>query len=373
MVLFMILGIVVLITIAVLGFLFFMLNKEGQKKEEAVPVTDMAQLKKELSNQLFEPNELKVVTKNDEIIPVYQPKIEMPMQEETLPLKEDVKPSPEDEAYKKRAQHLEDELLAISKKATGQSDEAQQLIESLTEENKALKSQQIDLEHAKQKLEELQGESSNLKIENIGLQTQLETTNAKVRLLEEEMIAVKMQMGNEISHANATVSELSREKEALLSAPKPPDPSEELQQELQALKIEYARLLQKCDELEKNQVTPPKADPDEALRQEVESLKYELIKAKAQSSGLERVSFNYKNQLEDFFKKINAVQVTNDHLSQVKNRLEGMIEEVKSQNDDLVKKDHLAQFELEKNRSRLVDLEREYQELKSRIQQQSQQ
>lgn len=98
-----------------------------------------------------------------------------------------------------------------------------------------------------------------------------------------------------------------------------------------------------------------------------------MIKARAQSSGLERISFNYKNQLEDFFKKVNAVQVTNDHLSQVKNRLEGMVEEVKSQNEELLKKDQLAQFELEKNRSRLVSLEREYEDLKARIQQQNQQ
>ena len=116
----------------------------------------------------------------------------------------------------------------------------------------------------------------------------------------------------------------------------------------------------------------PRGKSDEALRHELESLKYELIKARAQSSGLERVSFNYKNQLEDFFKKVNAAQVTNDHLSQVKNRLEGMVEEIKLQNEELVKKDHLAQFELEKNRSRLVSLEREYEDLKARVQQNNQ-
>ena len=65
--------------------------------------------------------------------------------------------------------------------------------------------------------------------------------------------------------------------------------------------------------------------------------------------------------------------MTNDHLAQVKNRLEGMVEEVKLQNEELAQKDRLAQFELEKNRSRLVSLEREYEELKARLQQQSQQ
>ena len=219
MILFIILGAVVLITFVVLGVLFFLLSKE--------------------QSPLQVPSEVKQT-------------------------------SLEDEVYKKRAKELEDELRAVTLKADGQSDEARQMIETLTKENESLKNQ-------------------------------LEPTNAKVRLLEE----------------------------ALLSAPKP--------------------------------------EVDQALHQELEILKYELIKARAQSSGLERVSFNYKNQLEDFLKKVNVAQVSNDHLSQVKNQLEGMVQEVKSQNEELVKKDQLAQFELEKNRSRLVSLERQYEELKTRL------
>ncbi len=285
MVLFIILGVVVLITFVVLGVLFFLLSKEEKKKEEekAIPVTDLDQLKKDLSSQ-------------GPISSTSRSSFQVPSEVKQSSL--------EDEKYKKRAQELEDELLAISKKADGQSTQARQMIKTLTEENESLKSQQANLEQAQQKL--------------------IESSNAKARLLEEE-----------ISRANATVSELNREKEALLSA--------------------------------------PKADPDQALRHELESLKYELIKARAQSSGLERVSFNYKNQLEDFLKKVNAVQVNNDHLSQVKNRLEGMVQEIKLQNEELVKKDRLAQFELEKNRSRLVSLERAYEDFKARSQQQNQQ
>jgi len=414
MVLFIILGVVVLMTFGVLGVLFFMLGKEGQRKEEerAVPVTDMAQLKKELSNQLFEPNE-KVVEQGSEIIPVFQPKVGLPTQEskifEDVKVSIEAKPSLEDEAYKRRAQQLEDELLAISKKADGQSDEARQLIENLTKENESLKSQKEDLQQAQQKLAALQGEAADLKTENIGLQTQLETTNTRVRLLEEEMAAVKIQMGEEITNANARVAELNLEKAAILSAPPAePEPDQALHQELEDLKLEHIQLKQKYDELQRIHLAAPKVESDGASHEELEALKveqaelkhkcedlekkqqelnesnaqlleknellqYELIKARAQSSGLERVSFNYKNQLEDFFKKVNAVQVTNDHLAQVKNRLEGMVEEVKLQNEELAQKDRLAQFELEKNRSRLVSLEREYEELKARLQQQSQQ
>ncbi len=356
MAIFILLGVIVLITIVVLSVLFFMLGKEEKKTEEAVPVTNLEEINKELSGKMFKQNDQKVIEKDSEIIPVFESNVELPLQ----PVQTPAQPSQEDEAYRKKAQELEEELLNISKKADNQSDEARQLIADLTKENESLKSQKVDLEVAQQKLAELQGESSLLKTENVSLQNELEGTNAKVRLLEEQMTAFKVQMGEEVSRAQETVAQLIREKEELLSAPKPepqaqPIPDQQMLQELTTLKGEHAQLKERYDVLEKTR----------------EQLEYDLIKARAQTSGLERISFNYKNQLEDFFKKINAVQVTNDHLAQTKNRLEGMVEEIKIQNEELVKKDQLSQFELEKNRSRLSNLERECEELKVRIQQQS--
>ncbi|MBF0571912.1 MAG: hypothetical protein HQL12_08605 [Candidatus Omnitrophica bacterium] len=371
MVLFIVLGVVVVISFVILGVLFFLLRKEAQKEQsKAVPVTDLAQLKKELSSQLFEINENKVLDNGTEVIPVFQPKVSIDSissisQSSLQGQSQDKQPSLEDDAYKKRAHELEDELRAISQKADGQSDEAKQLIESLTKENESLKSQQADLAQAKQRLTELEGESANLKVENIDLQTQLGSTNAKVHFLEEEMAAVKIQMGEEISRANAVVSQLNREKESLLSTPKTAL-DETLGHELEALRSEHIQLKQKCEDLES--ARQKLSELNIHLKEENDLLQYELIKARAQSSGLERVSFNYKNQLEDFFNKINAVQVTNEHLSKVKNQLEEMVEEIKLQNEELAKKDQLAQFELEKNRLRLVNLELENEGLKARVQ-----
>jgi len=363
MALFIILGAVVIIAVVVLGFLFYLLSKEGQREEaSAVPVTDLSEINKELSNQLFEQNNSKVIEKDDEIIPVFQLKVNKPL--------EKAQSNQEDEAYKKRAQHLEDELLAISKKADGQSDEAKRLIETLSEENDALKIQKASLELAQEKLNEVQVEAEKLKTENITLQTQLETTNSRVQYLEQEMTAVKMQMGEEISQANAKIIELSREKETMAAEIKV-EPDEALRQEVEALKVEKAQLNQKCDDLAKAQ--EELTAQNSQLTERIDSMQYELVKARAQSSGLERISFNYKNQLEDFLNKVTLAQSTNDQLTQAKNRLEGLVEEVKSHNEELIKKDSLSQFELEKNRSRLVSLERECEELKSRIQQQGQQ
>jgi predicted nucleic acid-binding Zn-ribbon protein len=230
------------------------------------------------------------------------------------------------------------------------------MIEALTQENELLKAKQADLQEAQYKLVELETEASGLKTDNANLQIQLESTNARVQSLEQEMTVVKMQMGEEISRANATVSELNREKETLLSVPKS-GADEALRQELESLKSEQILLKQKCEDLQK----------------ENEKLQYEMVKARAQSSGLERVCFNYKNQMEDFLKKINEAEVNNGHLSQVKTRLEGTMQEIKLQNEELLQKDQLAQFELEKNRSRLVSLEREYEDFKARTQQKDQQ
>ena len=363
MVLFIILGVIILVTLGVLGFLFYMLSKEGEKKEneKAVPLTDLAQLKKELSSGMIDLPKAQPSENETETIPLFEePKVSLPTQ--------DVVSLAEDDEYKKRAQELEDELAEISQRAERQLDGAKHLIETLTEENEALKNQQARMEEAQQKLNELEGETSNLKTENINLQSQLETTTAQVRLLEEQMTAVKLQMGEEISRANATVSELNREKEALVSAPRAePATDQAVLQELETLRAEQIQLKQKNEEIGHKYEELVKKQ--EKLEKDNEQLQYEMVKARAQSSGLERVSLNYKNQLEDFLKKVSLAEASNDHLSQAKNRLEGMVEEIKLQNEELIKKDQLNQFELEKNRSRLLTIEREYEDLKARVQQ----
>jgi uncharacterized protein YgiM (DUF1202 family) len=279
LVLFIILGAVVLTAIVVIGILYFMLSKEGQKKEEekAVPFTDF--LEKPIVSE--EP----VSPATPSHLPVQSIEIKSPVVDDT---------------YKKRAQGLEDELRTIKQKAEEQADVSREMVVTLTKENQTLKNKEAESDEALQKLTALQQEVTSLKTENANLKTQLESTNA-------------------------AMSELKRVGVV-----------EDLHPELEKIN---------------------------------EELKYELVKAKAQNSGLERISFNYKNQLEESLKKVNAAQVTNDHLTQVKNQLEAMVEQIKLQNEELVKKDQLSQFELEKNRSRLLVLERDYEDLKARTQQ----
>ncbi len=349
MLLLIILGVVVLLTFAVIGSLFFFLSREKTKLDDgAVPLTDLNQIKKEFSSGLLEPQTPKMTKLETDLAPpVYEPKVSIPT----------AAPAPalsEDDRYKQRAQDLEDELKTITQKAEDQSHQAQGMIEDLTKENESLKIQQIKLEEAQRHLSQLQDEASQLKTDNAGLQSQLDLAHAQVKLLQEQMAAFQSQMQEEISRANAAVTQIKQEKEALLAAPKP-DPDGVLRLEIEDLKAANQKLLAMVD----------------ALKEKNEALQYALIKSRAQSSGLERVSFNYKNQLEDFLKKVNALQQDQAQLSQVNNRMEGLIQQVQNQNEDLVKKDQLSQFELEKNRSRLASLERECEDLKSRIKQQN--
>jgi len=306
MVLFIVLGIVVLITFFVMGFLFLMLDKEGQKTDEkAVPLTDLSQLKRDFSSSLLEPQIPKTVDEPN-VVPAFTPQVSLPTQASKYVAGEDI--------YKKRARELEEELLNISKKAEGQSNEARQMIETLSQENESLKIQQANLTQVQQKLTELETQTDHLHTENSALQTQLDSSNTKVQALEVEMAAVKIQMGEEIAQARATVSQLNIEKESWEQAAKKGSQVDAVSQELEASKVQQAQLKQNFEDLEKTNQQLRELNGD--LIKKVETLQYELVKARAQSTGLERIGFNYKNQLEDFFKKINEVQLTNEKLSE---------------------------------------------------------
>ena len=166
--LFIVLGVVVLITFVVLGVLSVSLTKE-EKKEKTISLKDFNQLKEKLSSQVFEENSAQVIEKDSEIIPIFTPKA--PVQAQSDPSKSvaEKRPSLEDEIYKKRAQKLEEELLAVSQKADGESDEAKQTIETLTKENESLKSEKANLEYelikARAQTSALERVSSNYKIQ----------------------------------------------------------------------------------------------------------------------------------------------------------------------------------------------------------------
>ncbi len=107
--------------------------------------------------------------------------------------------------------------------------------------------------------------------------------------LGEEIRTITLKADGQSNEARHRIEALTKDNESLKSQ------QADLQTQLESAHATAQSLL-----------SAPKADPDEALRHELESLKYELIKARAQSSGLEKVNLNYKNQLEELVKKDQA-------------------------------------------------------------------
>ena len=235
----------------------------------------------------------------------------------------------------KRVVELEEELRAISDKAVSQAQEAMTMVDTLTKANEKLKTE-AEQGHAvyKTQMAELEQSLDRLRQDNSTLQGQLDGGQAKVRELQDEIIAVRKHLGDELLTANAQIVELK-------AAPKVPVPAEEIE-----------KLNKEIEE----------------IRRESENLRHEVTKNRAQASGFERMCDNYKVQLDDALGRAQAMEGDHAQLQAAKDRLEAALADAHKQNEELTKREKLCQFELEKSRSQFVALEKSYEEAKLKVQ-----
>ena len=222
--LFYVLGAVVLIALGVVGFLFYLLNKESDQDLKVVPITSPEGL-------------LKPVT-----------------------------PSMQEQEYKAKVENLEEELRAISEKGVAQAQEAMTMIEKLSKENETLKnfkSQEAAIQNEDLALAQKQAEQ--LHQDNGLLQAQLVSSQEKVRQLQEEAVAIRQRMEDELASGKETIEQFKKEREEALA----------LARETQEVKAQNA-----------------------ALQEEIKALQLANQKLRAQASGLEKICENYKMQLE---------------------------------------------------------------------------
>jgi chromosome segregation ATPase len=287
MILYVIMGFVVIAALGLVGFLFYLLNREGGAAPvnvKEVPVTDLSEFKKE-EIYIAPP-----MAATSEVEKMFQVEEKEPLQE--IQKTRDIEERLQDAPYQARIEELEEELREISEKAVGQSQEALNMIDALNKENEALKIEkekflsdhQAAIEHAGEQV-------SKLREDNTALQGELDGAHSKVRFLEEEVLAVKKQMGEELARVNSIVEEL-RQKEAEIVPVEDPQliALREQNQTLLQSNLDFQKSLQKLKEL------------NDHLIQKTDILQYELTKARAQASGLERVSQNYKTQIEGLLK-----------------------------------------------------------------------
>lgn len=263
MTLFYVLGIVVFIAAGVVGFLFYLLNKESAKEEEVkiAPLVNPGTLHKSAA------------------VPTT--------------------PSFAEEEYKKKVEGLEEELRAISEKGVAQAQEAMDMVDRLTKENEALKAENQAAKQQPVSNEELaaaQRQAGQLRQDNDLLQTQLESAQVKLRQLQDEGVAMRKHMEDELRNANETVEQFKREREVFLASRESSTQStQSMAREVEELRAQNATLREEAAHLQ--QANQKLKELNAGLMEKAQMLQYELVKNRAQASGLEKICENYKMQL----------------------------------------------------------------------------
>ena len=358
MMLFVVLGSVFLLAVVVIGFLFYLLSKESsEKKDEAVAITDLNELRK----TLIPPQETKSL--QVPIVEAFQAPQEIPKSSEIS-----VEFHLKEESYQKKVAELEGELQSIASKAQDQSKEALATIEQLKQENEQLKGERNTKDMAVQaSLIQAQQTIDTMHEEQLGLQNRLNESQAQVGKLQEEILVIKQQVVQEIANNKLESEHLVVENEGLKRSLDAAiaEVAKNFQDEIQTLKQENQTLKSASQEL--TVANQKFKELNDHLVEKSDALQWELTKARAQMTSFERACENYKNQLQGALDRTGSIEESNLKLNETNNHLQIVLEDLKKKNDEFAKREKLFEFELEKNRDRLVSLEREYANLKANI------
>ncbi|MBF0490871.1 MAG: hypothetical protein HQL15_09745 [Candidatus Omnitrophica bacterium] len=273
MILFIILGVIVLFAISVIGFLYYWLQKEAGV--DAPPITASGSNK---SPSAF------TQRKTDK-------PVEVPVSSSAVVVKESERLDQitkeyehKEILYQKKVRDLEDELNAISKKAQNQSQEALNTIEQLKAENEQLKNARVTpVVVDNTPLIKAQENIVFLKQEQDVLQTRLVDSQEQAKKLQEEVVAIKQQMAQEIVAVKTETAKLVMENQRLQSSLEASSANiiKPLQDENQVLKQDNETFKKTNQELltEKamlqSSIEAAVINATENLRKEIQNLKQE--------------------------------------------------------------------------------------------------
>ena len=360
MMLFMVLGGVFILAILVIGFLFYLLSKESnQKKDDAVAITDLNELKK----TLIHPEQTKIADPLEMPVGVSRPAQE-PQDTPDFSAEFIAK----EQVYQQKVNALEGELQSIASKAQEQSHQALATIDQLKQENEQLKSERNAKETAAQaNLIQAQQTIDTMQEQQAELQNRLNDSQAEVGKLQEEMVAIKHQIGREIVTNKADSERLVVENESLRRSMDAAiaEAIKNYQDEMQALKQENQTLKNVSQDL--TAADQKLKETIEQLTEKSNALQWELTKSRAQMTSFERACENYKNQLQASMDRTVSLEESNAKLNESKTSVEAIAEDLKNQNEEFNQREQFLKFELEKNRERIIALERDYANLKANI------
>ncbi len=353
--LFVILGMIVLVATGVLGFLFYLLNKESSEStQKVVSAHELKSLHPSIKSQSQE------IVLGDFVETPKEVLVEARLTQE-FSLKE--------EAYEQKVKELEGELNSIATKAQEQNQQALASIDQLKKENEQIKTQStIEIVAAKADLIKAEQAIESMREEQISLGNRLNESQIQIGKLQDEALAIRHQMGQEISKTKEEAENLVVENETLKKSLEAgiEEAGRTFKENISSLQEENQTLRNAAQDL--TMTNQKLKELNSHLIEKSEKLQWELTKARAQMTSFERACENYQNQLQGAFDRSGSIEKNVSSLSDTNNRLQSFLDDLQKQNEELAKREKLFEYELEKNRTQIVSLERDNASLKASIQ-----
>jgi chromosome segregation ATPase len=353
MIIFIVLGVVVLLAIGIIGFLFFLLRKESSnpaapnseiQKSSVTPYQTQTETTPTILNV---PGVANVSSSADSSL-------------EMIRITEEF--SQKEEAYQKRVDELETQLRGISDTAQGQSGDALRTVDILRQENEQLKKDKDNytamINESLMKAEETIG---SMKQDQATLQIRLTDSQEQAQKLQEEIVAIRQQLTQEILHEKTEAAKLIVENQKLQGSLDALGPKalEEFQEQL---RLARGQLVEAQSEIERlnseNQMLQAASIPatpvvDNSLKEKLETLEQELAQSKAEAGKI-------TEELEALKKDYSTIKLSNDELKVLNLRLD-------QERVQLIDKTESFQFELTKARAQTTSFERACENYKNQL------
>lgn len=339
MILFIILGVVVLLAVGIIGFLFFLLSKESSNDSPRLS---------EIQKSSITP---------------YKPKTDKPLEVPAEPGVVASVPSQEslmaqayagkEAVWQKKVDELEAELSNISEKAQGQSSDAIRVMEDLKRENEELKKEKENYIQANESLVKAEETVASLRQDQASLQIRLTESQQQAQKLQEEVVAIRQQMTQELLQEKTETAKLVVENQRLQSSLESLSPQvmKDLEDQIHVLKgqlfenqSEMARIKSENERLKAAAVVSVVPEPDPGLQEKINVLEQQISE--------------HKTKTEQMNSELEALKQENFALKNASQDLVSTNHELKGLNEQLTERTEVLQLELTKSRAQMTSFER---------------
>ena len=280
-----------------------------------------------------------------------------------------------------RLNQLESELSSTRRHSQETQSEAQDTIESLTQERNMLIQAKADLESSLQKIKDtnitlsqkeemMQYELTKTRAQAMSFETECKSLRLDVDVRTKEIADIKTD--NKTIRAQAQMHQEEallkiRQFEAELSSSKTKSEMEiaEARSLIQSLQDQNETLLAAKADLEKDAKKIKEFSAN--ILQKEDMLQYELTKARAQAMGLEKISEDFKVEIETHLKEISQLKEANHSLRRLQEETEHSLHALQEVQNESMKKEKIYQSELEKSRTQLLGMEKVYSDFRSKF------